>query len=65
MAWFEQRGEGKKFHVVFRVAEQRFKKSLGTCGPDEAETIRHRVERRLTSIDLMGLKTWLVQARRG
>ena len=49
MAWLERRGD--RFHLCFRLGEQKFKRSLKTTNQREAETTVCRVERRLKLIE--------------
>ena len=49
MAWLEKRGEC--FHVCLRLGERKFKRSLKTTNPRDADIAVARVERRLKLID--------------
>lgn len=50
MAWLEQKPSGT-FHLVFRIGEQKFRRSLKTKDKKEASSRRNRVEENLRLVE--------------
>ncbi len=50
MAWLEQKPNGR-FHIAFRFAGQKFKKSLRTADPHAAQARLHRLEENIGLVE--------------